>query len=188
VANNTFYISDFRNQKPLLKYHSQDGKNEYFGRSREWSNKSFDVERHVLVDKKGSIIVVYQSDIPTIELYSESDKLVQTLDLSYLDVFTNSMIKYKEEVLPRRNTSMVVVKDVQLDDDNLYMLITSHNDEGKVSFNKILKCSVTNSAIKPEVIYALNSSGYYLSFSLGKNRLVAYNYSTQSLEEYSLDN
>ncbi|WP_339695137.1 6-bladed beta-propeller [uncultured Roseivirga sp.] len=188
VFGNSLYISDFRSEKPLLSYSMDNGELKRFGLGRKWSNKSFDVERHILSDINDNLIVAYQSDSPTIELYSKTGQLMQSLDLSYLEIFKNSLVKYKEQVLPQRNTSMIIIRDVQLVGDNLYALITSHNVEGNVSFNKILKCSISDSEIKPILIYQLNLTGYYLSFSVGKNKLVAFNYSTQSIEQFSLNN
>lgn len=184
------FYGSYRDEEPITRLNLKDNQSMGFGKRRAWPNKSFDVERHLAITSDRQLLSALANDKPILELYEFDGELVTSLDLSNLDLFKYTLEKYEKDVVIKRNAGLVVIQDISLYKNKVYVLASSFSKELKNSYNQIVECVISSNEIVPTKIIKLSPDGYYLSFGVyneGQN-IVGFNVASNNLEFFKIDN
>ena len=188
-SDNIFY-GNFRDKDPIRRMNLKEDESMAFGKRRTWPNKSFEVERHLGITSDQQLISALANDKPILDLYELDGELITSLDLSNLDLFKYTQEKYEKDVVTKKNAGLVVIQDIGLHKNKVYVLASSFSSELKNSYNQIVECVISNDKIIPTRIIKLSPEGYYLSFAVyneGQN-IVGFNVASNNLEFFKIEN
>lgn len=146
---------------------------------------------HVLLnDDKLYAVNKHEPLILTYDL--QSKELIGSYDLSRLNVLQNRL-KYTDaqiELNPTENSSYILFWDVNIIDDSIFLLYMNHDTKN----NKVLSNEIVQIKVKGEndveIVnnFLLKTDGWYKTFAVDGNRIITFNRSTASIEEYILPN
>lgn len=190
-ANSRFFVhgSDF-----ALTSFSDDNSNVFFdmvsGKTKNWgrlikftTGKQTRIRNHRHLFKYKSFILSVSNNMPIIEKYDLSGRILDVYDYSRVPVIQQT-INHVENEKMGENTYFKMVPDAYLDNEKLYLLITSRKND-RVSSNHILEITV-NDKMKITAIYILGN-GWYNSICISKNQLWTFNVLNGNLSKYTLN-
>ncbi|MBS4764962.1 hypothetical protein KG007_01915 [Alistipes sp. kh20] len=130
---------------------------------------------------KNKIISVSNND-PTISVYNRNLEKVNELNYSYID-FVGRQFKYAEEKINKEKSFFIMVKDVYIYDNYIYILLAEKNNNVKYTVNKVAVFSFINSDIVFCNILQLPGS-LYSSICIYDNILFAVDLKKSSIGRY----
>jgi len=162
---------------PITKVPLKEGLNfDYFG--LRMNDRKRD-GRHILKYGKNTVDVSLQLR-PFINYYNEGDSLLQSLDLSELDVYKYSKVHMDN------NEGLTLVWDATIKGQKLYMLLAYRNIDDQKKWEKILVSDIKDNSIIPSKLIQLKEKGFYVSFEVFQNtdQMILFDALSGSLDVY----
>lgn len=200
VEDETIFLSNGDN--PLLKFHETSSVAEAYGVHYDYQYSSDEEKfkrnhKHVFV-KEDKIITVGQSE-PIIEIFDKNaGRLIDHLDFSSVPEVKSRLAyrdaKYLKDPQKRESSIITLVEDAAIFKNRLYALIYENPINRGVKCNKVLVFDFSDGINLQNVLSLGNSHENYIQSigvgELGDNEtvLLAFDYQSQSLLKYSLDN
>ena len=153
---------------------------------------------HILTDGR-VIYSINGENKPEIKTFDFEGNLMQSQDLSELEIFSERLtqkpkggVKISGTKNIRQTASgRVVVRDAQLIQEKLYMLIPrlSEKDSDRVLFNTVLVFEKTGTEWKPTKQIQLSEEGTYMTFRVydGGKKLVTFDRINGNIETFDID-
>lgn len=183
VKNGRIYISSPSHNTSIAALGINSDTYNVFGRIIEFDSDiktRVQNSRHLVV--KDSIIYAISRTLPIIEKYNLDGKLISIYDFSSVKYVQKRLDFVTAQVSPP-NVSHILVSDIYLYEDKLYLLIVS-NDSEKSNSNKVLVMDLSTNKIIPEKIYNLGEDRYG-SIAANKNSLWAFS-NKQGIIKFSI--
>lgn len=151
----------------------------YFG--NVFSLESMYSGRHIWTNE--NYIYSVSETRPIIERYLLTGAFVDQLDYGNIEQ-VKKIIQHAENNPTAENVFYILIEDVYLTENSLYLLITSYN--GKQTFcNPILRIDITK--MEPVNLYTLTKKdSWFTSFCVNGNDLFAFNPVNACIEKYQL--
>ncbi|MEB2776852.1 6-bladed beta-propeller [Algoriphagus sp. D3-2-R+10] len=185
-----FYFHTLDGANSIIKYNYKTDAKSYFGNytgDTNDRNSIFmnDALTNLHLTKKGDILTVNCQN-SNINIYTSDGSLLH--NYTYPNLLSNfkENIAILEQTSRERSDSYVMIQNSYLDNDYLYLLLTSRIIKNTDSFspNKIIKINVENGEITD--YYDLPDK-VYLSVSAVENKLFAFNKVNSKIEVYNME-
>ncbi|HCY01428.1 MAG TPA: hypothetical protein DG754_14925 [Bacteroidales bacterium] len=183
VNNSEIYFSSFYSQYSISRYYYKLDSAQFFGRSTEYRTpreSRIKNKRHVhVLDSK---IVAIADCQPFIDVYTLAGEFVTSFDLSSIDQI-KKIIEYVERNNYAENSYFQFFPESYVCEDNIFILITTVGKNDEKYKNTLLELELEGDAIKPVRLLNLGD-GWFKSFCISGNKIVAFNGSTAELIRY----
>ncbi len=155
------------------------GETKYYKTEKETTIKNF---KHLcfLNDK----IIAVSNCNPNIEIYNTKGEKVSEYDFSHL-LIVKKLMKFIKIQNLSSNSYYVIVSDIYLSDNYLFLLILSVNKENEIESNKILQFEFKGQILKPLRILDLGK-GWFAPICIAGDQIVAFNHITSDITKYNL--
>lgn len=145
---------------------------------------------HTLLSKENLFVINFCE--PLVLVYDmDSNEKVGSYDLSEVEAL-QKRLKYVNNKInsdPHTNTNFILFSDVVVKGKDIYLLITNHDEQkNKVLVNQVLHLRLLdNSQFEEVAVYQLNPYGWYETFAINDDKLIAFDGYASAIEEYILE-
>ena len=138
-------------------------------------------KRHVFSYK--NYIISVSDNIPIIEKYDLSGKLIEQFDYSKVPL-VKSRIDFIQTNIENENSYYLLLNDAYLESDKLYVLLCT-NEHNNINSNKVMAIHLSSDSMAIKKIYNLGV-GWYSTICIVDDCLWAFSLTENSLTKFSL--
>ncbi len=138
-------------------------------------------KRHVFSYK--SYIISVSDNIPIIEKYDLSGKLIEQFDYSKVPL-VKSRIDFIQTNIENENSYYLLLNDAYLESNKLYVLLCT-NEHNNINSNKVMAIHLSSDSMAIKKIYNLGV-GWYSTICIVDDCLWAFSLTENSLTKFSL--
>lgn len=184
VKNNDIYLTNPYAEHSISRYNYKSGSVQFFGKSTEYRTpRERRIKNHRHVHISDNRIIAIPNCQPFIEIYTLDGRLIASYDLSNIDKFKQN-IEYIERNNYSENSYFNFIADSYLLDDRIFILLRTVDKSDKVFSNNILELEINDEIISPTRLLNLGD-GWYSSFCVSNDNIVAFNNTTAELVRYA---
>jgi len=191
-ANHRFFIRDncinmtsFKGNNSIVSFNISSDSLKYFGRSVKFASEQqtrIRNSRHIF--SFNSSIIAVSDNMPIIEMYDFSGKLIELFDYSKVPE-VKKMISYANSKKSGPNSYYQLVTDAYLNHGKLYLLLLSIDKDNRIFSNKVLEIELDKKKMSSECLYNLGNV-WYSSFCIEDSFIWAFG--QEGLVKFSLSN
>jgi hypothetical protein len=121
---------------------------------------------------------------PNIEMYKMNGEKIAEYDFSCLPM-VKKLMKFTGRQSLSSNSYYVIISDIYIFKNKLFLLTLSVNKKNKIEANKILQFEIKEQTLEPTKILDLGK-GWYSPICVSQDYIIAFNQTTSELTKYNL--